>query len=83
MNRFTFKNKNWIGKDFVVIDHCKIEEEIENFAKQQGKKKYLKIKNEGTNNLKEICINPDVKDENIQKQLQGYPKNWFECRIFN
>lgn len=83
MGRFTSEDKDWIGEDFVVIDHCNIEEKIEIFAKQQGKKKYLKIKIEGLNNLKEICTNPNVKNINIQKKLEGYPKDWYECRIFN
>lgn len=71
----------WIGKSFVIIDHCNITQYITTFSNGFGKNS-KSIYDDGMKKLKEICSNPNVMDNDIQKQLTGYPKNWYECKIF-
>lgn len=77
----TSEDRSWIGYDFVVQNLCNIDDEIGEFTSNLGRKGNS-VKRGAYAKLKEICSNPNVTNRDIQKKISGYPKSWYECRIF-
>lgn len=76
-------NSAWVGEKFDVYAHFDVNKYINKITSKAGSRLSTILKSIIEHNLREICSNPDVRDIEIQKELRGYPKDWYECRILS
>lgn len=71
---------DFIADNFLVVGSNRLKQEIASWCKKLSMNADAIFKS--NEKLKKICSVPFINDKDIQKPLTGYPKNWYECRLF-